>query len=191
MNFFERVEKECKRLEREKNKKRKDFVTRKINFILNIKYILNEYYHKDMSRVFLKNDGYIVDLDKLIDYTDQVIEISSNITSNVELVESQRTSSNNNYELNLILTVSEKNELIKWFKEFECKYNSLEEVERKLIYHTLVEKENNTWLALNTNYSERTVTTLKNRAINEFYRQLKLGEFTSKEFLNHSHRINF
>ena len=35
---------------------------------------------------------------------------------------SQRTFSNNNYELNLLLTLEEKNDFIQWFKEFEYIY---------------------------------------------------------------------
>jgi len=168
----------------------KDFVIRKINVIKNMKYILEEIYNKKLNSMFAKDSDYKIDLEELANGVDQILDINSNITTNVEVSESQRTFSNNNYELNLLLTLEEKNDFIQWFKEFEYKFNSLEEIERKLLYYTLFEKENNVWLALKTNYSERTITTLKTKAINEFYRQLKLGTFTSKEFLKFN-RIKF
>lgn len=179
MDFFEKIEKERKRIEREKNKRMKDFVTRKVNIILNMKYISEEVYYKKLKSLFSKKNAYKIDLEELINSIDEIIEPQMNVTTNGEVSESQRTFSNNNYELNLLLTLEEKNDFIQWFKEFEYIYNSLEEIERKLIYYTLIEKENNTWLALNTNYSERTIATLKVKAINEFYRKLKLGNLTS------------
>lgn len=74
-----------------------------------------------------------------------------------------------------------------WFREFAHIFNELQEIERKLIYYSLVEKENNTWLALHTNYSERTIATLKVKAINEFYRKLKLGKLTYRDYFKFSH----
>ena len=84
-----------------------------------------------------------IDLEELINSIDEIIEPQMNVTTNGEVSESQRTFSNNNYELNLLLTLEEKNDFIQWFKEFEYKFNSLEEIERKLIYYSFVEKENN------------------------------------------------
>ena len=187
MDFFKEIEKECKRIEREKNKRMKDFVTRQVNVILNMKYISDEVYYKKLNSLFSKKNDYKIDLEELINSIDEIIEPQMNVTTNGEVSESQRTFSNNNYELNLLLTLEEKNDFIQWFKEFEYKFNSLEEIERKLIYYSFVEKENNVWLALKINYCERTITTLKTKAINEFYRQLKLGELTSKEFLQFNH----
>ena len=179
VDFFEKIEKERKRIEREKNKRMRDFVTRKVNIILNMKYISEEVYYKKLKSLFSKKNAYKIDLEELINSIDEIIEPQMNVTTNGEVSESQRTFSNNNYELNLLLTLEEKNDFIQWFKEFEYIYNSLEEIERKLIYYTLIEKENNTWLALKTNYSERTIATLKVKAINEFYRKLKLGNLTA------------
>lgn len=189
MDFFKELEEQCKRIEREKNKAKREFVTKKINIILNMKYILEESYDKKIGNLFEISNGYRINLDKLISYTDEIIEIQSNITTNGESSESQRTFSKNNYELNLVLTINEKNDFIQLLKELEYKYNSLDEIDRKLIYYTLIEKENNTWLALNTNYSERTISTLKTKAINEFYRHLKLGKFTHKESLKLNHAM--
>ncbi|MCU7194960.1 hypothetical protein GMA43_11925 [Turicibacter sanguinis] len=187
MDFFERVEKERKNIEREKNKKMKEFVIKKMNFIMNMKYILEESYGKKVNRIFNENNGYKIELDKLIDYTDEVIEIKSNVTTSNEASESQRKFSNNSYEFKLILTVDEKKDFILWFREFAHIFNELQEIERKLIYYSLVEKENNTWLALHTNYSERTIATLKVKAINEFYRKLKLGKLTYRDYFKFSH----
>lgn len=183
MDIFEKVEKERKRIQREKNKQMKDFVMRKINFIINMKYILEEYQGEKLGDIFQKNSNYKINLETLTINIDDIIEINNKITTNGEVLENQRTFSKNNYELNLLLTLEEKNDFIEWFKEFEYKFNNLEEIERKLIYYAIVEKENNVWLSLNTNYSERTITALKTKAINELYRQLKLGRLTSKEVL--------
>lgn len=49
MDFFEKIEKERKRIEREKNKRMRDFVTRKVNIILNMKYISEEVYYKKLN----------------------------------------------------------------------------------------------------------------------------------------------
>ena len=54
MDFFEKIEKERKRIEREKNKRMRDFVTRKVNIILNMKYISEEVYYKKLKSLFSK-----------------------------------------------------------------------------------------------------------------------------------------
>ena len=58
MDFFKEIEKECKRIEREKNKRMKDFVTRQVNVILNMKYISEEVYYKKLNSLFSKKNDY-------------------------------------------------------------------------------------------------------------------------------------
>lgn len=106
MDFFERIEKERKNIEREKNKQMKDFVIRKINFIKNIKYILEEIDNKKMYSIFDRDSDYKINLEELVNGVDQIINIHSNVTTNGEISENQRTFSNNNYELNLLLTIN-------------------------------------------------------------------------------------
>lgn len=54
---------------------------------MNMKYILEESYGKKVNRIFNENNGYKIELDKLIDYTDEVIEIKSNVTTSNEALD--------------------------------------------------------------------------------------------------------
>ncbi len=189
MDFFKQIEKERKRIERQKNKEMRDFVTKQINVVMNLKYLLEECYAKNLNPVFNKKNGYKIELNHMINCIAEILEIQSSITANGEVSEIQKNTQNNKYELNLILAVDEKREFLLWFDEFENIFNELDEIERKLIYYNLIEKESNTWLALNTNYSERTISTLKVQAINKFYRSLKLGSLTNKDSLKIKYNI--
>lgn len=189
MDFFEMIERERKRMERKKNKKTKKFVGKKLNFVLNIQYLLEEKYNQKFYNLFEKNNAYKINVSQLVDFLDKLMDLNEinfigQLDIENQLLESQRTENGNNYEKTLVIKVNEKNKLIQWFNEFQCIFNELKEVERKLIYYTFVEKEDNTWLALDTNYSERTIVDLRKKAINELYRRLKLGRLTDKEYLN-------
>lgn len=189
MDFFEMIEKERKRMERKKNKKMKKFVGRKLNFILNIQYLLEEKNNHKSYNLFEKNNAYKINVSQLVDSLDKIIDLNEinfikQFDTDNQLLESQRTERGNIYEKSLCIKIDEKNKLIQWFSEFEYIFNGLKEIERKLIYYTFVEKEDNVWLALDTNYSERTIVALRKKAIVELYRRLKLGSLTSKDYLN-------
>lgn len=189
MDFFEMIERERKRMERKKNQKMKKFVGKKLNFVLNIQYLLEEKYNQKFYNLFEKNNAYKINVSQLVDFLDKLMDLNEinfigQLDTDNQVLENQRTEKGNSYEKTLVIKVNEKNKLIQWFNEFQCIFNELKEVERKLIYYTFVEKEDNTWLALDTNYSERTIVDLRKKAINELYRRLKLGRLTDKEYLN-------
>ena len=87
MDFFEKIEKERRRIEREKNKQMKDFVTSKVNVILNMKYISEEVYYKKLNSLFSKKNDYKINLEELINSIDEIIEPQMNVTTNGEVSE--------------------------------------------------------------------------------------------------------
>lgn len=182
MDFFTKLESLKRRIEREKNLEMKNFVTTRIQVIINIDYILREIYNKRID--FFCKKHYKLNFESLIVKLEEIVEVPTKVTQDLVLKESQCTSTGNKFEFDLVMTLAEKQMFIEWLTEFESYFNLLNKSQRKLLYYTLFEKMSNEWISLNLNYSERTIRDLKTKSINSFYHELKLGKITSQEMLS-------